>query len=200
MLASITNGVFITLYLNTGFLLTVANANLTEHPPHFITNNFRGPYYDYDPEWYSQVGFLILKTMIINAILPYSALAMGWGIPALKRKMDMHWGSNRYVTKKKTMAAYKKLWSGGDYVIHFKQSGLLLIVFVSCMYGVGMPLLFPVASWNFFNQYLCERIMACYQVKLPPSLDDKLTNNLIAMMYFAPFFMLTNGYWMISNQ
>lgn len=38
MLASITNGVFITLYLNTGFLLTVANANLTEHPPHFITN------------------------------------------------------------------------------------------------------------------------------------------------------------------
>ena len=27
-----------------------------------------------------------------------------------------------------------------------------------------------------------------------------MTNNLIAMMYFAPFFMITNGYWMISNQ
>ena len=27
-----------------------------------------------------------------------------------------------------------------------------------------------------------------------------MTNNLIAMMNFAPFFMLTNGYWMISNQ
>lgn len=52
MLASITNGVFITLYLNTGFLLTVANANLTEHPPHFITKFFTGPYYDYDPNWY----------------------------------------------------------------------------------------------------------------------------------------------------
>lgn len=120
MLASITNGVFITLYLNTGFLLTVANANLTEHPPHFITNNFQGPYYDYDPEWYSEVGFLILKTMIINAILPFVALGTGWGIPALKRRMDMKWGKDRYVTKTKTMAAYKKLWSGGDYVIHFK--------------------------------------------------------------------------------
>lgn len=27
-----------------------------------------------------------------------------------------------------------------------------------------------------------------------------MTNNLIAMMYFAPFFMLMNGYWMLSNQ
>lgn len=40
MLSSITNGVFITLFLNTGLLLTLANANMTEHPPHFITNNF----------------------------------------------------------------------------------------------------------------------------------------------------------------
>jgi hypothetical protein len=83
-LASITNGVFIALYLNTGFLLTFANANLTEHAPHFLTNNFTGPFYDYDPEWYVAVGFLILKTMIINAILPFSALAMGKYIPALK--------------------------------------------------------------------------------------------------------------------
>ena len=40
MLASNTNGVFIVLFLNTGLLLLVANANLTEHPPHFITNLF----------------------------------------------------------------------------------------------------------------------------------------------------------------
>jgi hypothetical protein len=73
------------------------------------------------------------------------------------------------------MMAYKKLWSGGEYIIHFKQSGVLLVVFVTLMYGVGMPLLFPVAAFNFFNQYLCERMMASYQVKLPPNLDDKLT-------------------------
>jgi hypothetical protein len=36
-LASCTNGVFVVLYINTGFLLLLANANLTEHPPHFIT-------------------------------------------------------------------------------------------------------------------------------------------------------------------
>lgn len=200
MLASITNGVFVTLYLNTGFLLTVANANLTEHPPHAITNFFHGPFYDYDPLWYAQVGFLILKTMIINAFLPYVAVVQGWALPLLLRKMDMKWSNDRYVTKKTSMAMYKKLWSGGEYVIHFKQSGVLLVVFVTCMYGVGMPLLFPVASFNFFNQYFCERIMAAYQVKLPPSLDDKLTKNMISVIKWAPLIMMFNGYWALSNQ
>lgn len=100
--------------------------------------------------------------MIINAILPYVMLGMGWGIPWLHRKMDMKWGNNRYVTKKTSMAQYKKIWAGGEYIMHVKDSGLLLIVFVSCMYGVGMPLFFPVAAFNFGNQWICERIMAVY--------------------------------------
>jgi len=40
------------------------------------------------------------------------------------------------------------------------------------LYGVGMPLLFPLAAFNFFNQYICERITVAYIVQLPPALDD----------------------------
>jgi len=200
MLASVTNGVFITLYLNTGLLLTMANANLTAYAPKFITSNFTGPHHDYGPEWYAEVGFLILKTMIINAFLPFSGLALGWGLPWIHRKMDMKWGNNRYVTKKTSMLAYKKVWSGGEYIMHIKNAGLLLVVFVTCMYGVGMPMLFPVAACNFGIQWTCERIMAVYQVKLPPALDDKLTKNLIGVMKWAPLIMLFNGYWMLSNE
>jgi hypothetical protein len=138
--------------------------------------------------------------MIINAILPFSGLALGWGLPWIHRKMDMKWGNDRYTTKKTSMMAYKKIWSGGEYIMHIKNAGLLLVVFVTCMYGVGMPLLFPVAALNFFIQWTCERIMAVYQVKLPPSLDDKLTLNLLAMIKWAPLIMLFNGYWMLSNE
>lgn len=70
------------------------------------------------------------------------------------------------------MAAYKDLYSGVDYVIHFKCSGVINIVWVTMMYGVGLPILFPIAAFNFFNQYVCERITVTYQVKLPPALDD----------------------------
>jgi len=106
-LASITNGVFIAQFFNTGFLLLFVNANLTEHSPHWLTQYFRGPFYDYMPGWYSVVGFLITKTMIINSIMPYIGLVTAFMIPALKRKMDRKFGSDVYVTKKTSMALYK---------------------------------------------------------------------------------------------
>lgn len=61
----------------------------------------------------------------------------------------MKFGNDIYVTRMKTMANYKELWSGGDYLMHIKSSEILLVVFVTCTYGVGMPLLFPVAAVNF---------------------------------------------------
>ena len=58
---------------------------------------------------------------------------------------------NPYKTKKTGMAAFKDLWSGWDYVVHFKYSFVLNVVFVTMMYGVGMPILFPIAAFNLLN-------------------------------------------------
>jgi hypothetical protein len=138
--------------------------------------------------------------MCINAILPYVALFQGWAVPWIFRKIDMKFGNDRYVTKQKSMSKYKNLWSGGDYIMHIKNSAILLVVFVTCLYGIGMPILFPVAAINFFNQGVCERIMACYQVKLPPLLDDTMINNLFSTLKWAPLMMLLNGYWMLTNE
>ena len=48
-LTKITNWVFIAQWFNTGFLLLLVNANMTEHNPAFFTKYFRGPFYDYSP-------------------------------------------------------------------------------------------------------------------------------------------------------
>jgi len=151
------------------------------------------------PEWYRIVGFLIVKTMIINSMMPYIGLCTAFAIPALKRWMDRGFSNDIYKTKKTSMAMYRNLYSGNEYVIHFKQSGVLNITYMTMMYGVGMPILFPVAAFNFFNQYLCERIVVSFNVPLPPALDDKLTNNMIDLFYWSPLLMLFNGYWMLSN-
>lgn len=37
-------------------------------------------------------------------------------------------------------------------------------------------------------------------MRLPPALDDKLTNNCLSMMAYAPMFLLFNSYWMITNR
>ena len=172
---------------------------MTEHEPSEITQYFKGPFYDYMPRWYSEVGMKIVQTMMINSILPYVTLTVGFAIPALKRALDNKFSGDIYKTKKTSMALYKALYSGANYVIHFKYSGLLNITFITMMYGVGMPILFPLAAFNFFNQWLCERIIVSYQVQQPPIMDDKLTVNCVEMMYFSPLFLLINGYWMLSN-
>jgi hypothetical protein len=87
--------------------------------------------------------------MPINAFLPFILLFIGWAIPWVKRKIDMRWGNDRYVTKMKSMGKYKEVWSGGEFLMHIKQGEILLVVFVTCMYGVGMPLMFPIAAFNF---------------------------------------------------
>lgn len=114
--------------------------------------------------------------------------------------LDTKFKGDPYITKKTGMAAYKDLYSGAEYVIHFKYAGVLNIVYITFMYGMGMPILFVLAAFNFFNQWVCERTIVAYQMKLPPALDDKLTINCINMLKLAPIMLLFNGYWMIGNK
>jgi hypothetical protein len=41
--------------------------------------------------------------------------------------------------------------------------------------------------------------MVAYYMKVPPALDDKLTNNALRVLKYAPLFLLANGYWQMSN-
>ena len=50
--ASIVNNVFYAQFFNTGFLLLIVNGNLTEHQPKWLTQYMKGPYTDYNTEWY----------------------------------------------------------------------------------------------------------------------------------------------------
>lgn len=177
----------------------LVNGNLTEHQPKFLTKYMNNSYYDYYPEWYADVGQKIVQTMVVNAFMPYVGVVTAFAVPKVLRFIDQRGNQDVYETHKTSMSGFKKLYSGGDYVIHFKYSNILNIVYITCMYGIGMPMLFPVSAFNFISQYICERIVVAYGMKLPPALDDKLSKNALQMLKFAPLIMLFNGYWMTSN-
>lgn len=163
MLSQITNGVFIAQFLNTGFVLLLVNANMTEHSPKFITRYIQsGQFRDYVPLWYSEVGGKILQTMIINSIMPYITLTVACVLPKV---MIMRDSTDPHKTKKTSMAQFKLLHSGKDYIIHFKFANVLNVIYITMMYGIGMPLLFPVAAFNLLNQYICERVIVAYYMK-----------------------------------
>jgi hypothetical protein len=98
------------------------------------------------------------------------------------------------------MAKYKNIYGGKEYLIHFKYSEFLNITYITMMYGIGIPLLFPVAALALINAYISERILTAWVFKMPPAMDNKLTKNALGMIKLAPLFLLFNGFWMVDNK
>lgn len=90
--------------------------------------------------------------------------------------------------------------AGPNYIIHYKYSGVLNIVYVTMLYGLGLPLLFPIAFLSIFIIYATERYQIAYTYAIPPSMDDKMTENAIRLLSYTPIIFLMNGYWMLSNR
>jgi hypothetical protein len=87
-------------FFNTGFLILIVNANLTEHEPKWFTRFFNGPFYDYQPEWFQDVGLKILQTMVINSIMPGVQCCVAFIVPMIKRGLDNGFTKDPYKTKK----------------------------------------------------------------------------------------------------
>ena len=92
------------------------------------------------------------------------------------------------------------LYSGPDYIVHFKYSGILNVTFVTMFYGLGLPILFPIAMLSYLIFWMTERYQIAYSYQLPPAMDDKMTINAINVLSYAPVLFLFNGYWMLSNR
>lgn len=64
----------------------LVNANLGEAVflPDDVRVLFKGPFYDYYPEWYNDVGLKVMQTMVIGMILPIVNVVKPFAILYLK--------------------------------------------------------------------------------------------------------------------
>lgn len=74
------------------------------------------------------------------------------------------------------------------------------MTFVTVMYGIGLPILFPICLLSYFIFYAVERYQVAYTYKLPPMMDATMTYNAIRLLKYMPILFLWNGYWMLSNR
>lgn len=83
--------------------------------------------------------------------------------------------------------------------MHFKYSAILNITFVTFMFGLGLPLLFPYAVLGIVVLWFSEKLLFFYSYRLPPMYGPELGKNVINKMKGAPLFMFFFGYWMFSS-
>lgn len=137
--------------------------------------------------------------MIFNIAWPVIEFFLWFSVRLLKRLWDSGLSLNRNATNKKTIVDYVELYCGPDYVIHYKYSFILNIVFITFLFGAGLPILFPIAMVSFIVLFLMERLQLAYSYKRPPMFDEKLNEAAVHILVFAPFLYLLVGFWMFNN-
>ena len=83
--------------------------------------------------------------------------------------------------------------------MHYQYSNILLQIYMALMYGMFVPMLYPIVLLSIFNLYICEKIMLVYICKQVPNYDDHLARQAIYLLKWAPACSLILGYWAISN-
>lgn len=90
--------------------------------------------------------------------MPYVNLVVAFVVPNIKRYLDNGFTGDPYNTKKTSIQNFKLVYTGVEYLIHFKYSDCLNVSYIAMMYGIAMPLLFPIAALTLISQWLSERI------------------------------------------
>lgn len=139
--------------------------------------------------------------MMFNIYWPVMEFFVWFGYRTLFRQLDRGiFSCNADKTKKITIQQYVEIYSGPTFFIHYKYSSILNITFVTMMYGLGLPVLFPIAAISFLGLYLVEKTMIYYAYRQPPMYDEKLNNNVLTILTYAPLLFLSFGYWMLSSK
>ena len=81
----------------------------------------------------------------------------------------------------------------------YKYAAILNQIWVTLMYGVAIPILFPIAAFAMFNYYMVDRFLLTYYYRKPPIYDDKLNKAALSAMIYSPLLMLFFGYWCMGN-
>lgn len=76
---------------------------------------------------------------------------------------------------------------------------MLNVTFVTFMYGLAIPILFPIAVLYFVIMYIFEKLAITYYFIRPPMFDEKLNIAALSKLRWAPLFMMTFGWWVMSN-
>jgi len=143
-------------------------------------------------------------TMAINAFYVYIDFGISFATSAIFRAMDQGWATyfccrQNKTTKCATIQAYVNLYAGPEHSMAYRYSAILVTSWICLMYGVCMPIMFPIGALTYMNYFIADRLLVAYYFRRPPVYDEKLQRTSLAMMKFAPVLMFFFGYWCLGN-
>ena len=110
--------------------------------------------------------------MVFNTWFPF-AMEVGYKMQrVLYRLMDRGLDFDDKTTSVNSIQQYVNIHAGPKYYMHYKYSSIMNIIFITMMFGAGMPILFPIAAVSLSGQFLLENYMLHYVYQQPPAYDE----------------------------
>jgi len=112
---------------------------------------------------------------------------------------DSNGTMDKYQTKCKSIFEYKNIYLGDEYMIYSKYATMLQVIFVTMLYGIGIPMLFPICLLYLTVGYIFDRIDLASHFRAPPKMDGLLSIEVLKLLQFAPVVLLMNAFWVLTN-
>ena len=91
------------------------------------------------------------------------------------------------------------MYTGPEYALHSAYSSIILMVYMSFIYGLALPLMFPIALLGIYITLTVEPILLTYVYKKPINFDDSMDIRAVQLLKLAPLAMFAFAYWEFSN-
>ena len=162
--------VFWITFLNYGIIYLVASWDYRHAPTPGLNKLFSGLYPDFNALWFNDIGVLIVAIMVSNLYWPQLEFFMFWGIRLLYRMYDQRslFPTDEKKTHCKTAQAFEEIYSGPVFDLSYKYSYILVVTYITFLFGAGVPILFPIAYVSLLGFYIVERLMMAYSYRRPP--------------------------------
>jgi hypothetical protein len=125
------------------------------------------------------MGDTIVGSMMFNVWFPIVMEIIYWGMRFGFRTLDKVKAPEGFTTSTTSIQQYINIFSGPQYYMHYKYSSIMNIVFITMMFGPGLPILFPIAAAALSVLFCLEKYMLYYVYKQPPAYDEKLNNSVL---------------------
>ena len=119
---------------------------------------------DFNSHWFGAIGHTIMQATGILAFVYIGIDLVYFFLRYLARKKDYWQAEDGYQSKSVHIQQYVDIHCGPVYQMHYKYSNMQNIVFITMTFGVGMPVLFPMAAISFAAIYVHENYMLYYVV------------------------------------
>ena len=106
---------------------------------------------------------------------------------------------NKRKSKKALQKEYEELYQGTPFDLDFRLAQVVVIVWHTFQFSVGMPIFFIISIFNLTGMYWVDKYLLLRLNKTPNNMDEKPINHALQMMYWVFYMHFVVGYSMITN-